>query len=243
MIYQLLATKRHMMQAWDTTGKRLPITVLFSNLCTVVGKANSEDHVLVGSGVKKLKNMNKPQRSQLEKAGIALGFRVLKEIRVDTADAESLIAGTKIIPSMAFVVGDMVKVTGTTKGKGFTGVVKRHGFSGGPRTHGQSDRERAPGSIGAGTTPGRVYKNKRMAGRSGNDQKTIEGLQIVKLDDQTGEIWVKGLVPGHMNSTVLITKVSEGKFPGLIEKKGEVVEAVTEVIEKVEEQPQEVVQA
>lgn len=236
-----------MMQAWDTKGTRLPITVLFANT-SVIGTASKPNHILVGTGAKKLKNMKKPQRSQLEKAGLSFGFTKLKEIRVDEAEVTGLTPGTQIAPSMVLAVGDIVKATGTSKGKGFTGVVKRHGFAGGPRTHGQSDRERAPGSLGSGTTPGRVYKNKRMAGRSGNAQVTVEGLQVVRIDDQTGEIWVKGLVPGVINSTVLLTRVSQGEFAGLIEKKQEQpaqIEAKTETVNnevKVEPETQEVAQ-
>ncbi len=222
MIHQLLATKRHMMQAWTKSGVRIPVTVLFADDCTVLGKATQDGRILVGSGKKKLKNMHKPQRSQLEKVGISVGFSTVREVRADGEDMQ-IQAGSVLTPSQVFSLGDVVKVTGTSKGSGFTGVVKRHGFKGGPRTHGQADRERAPGSIGAGTTPGRVYKNKRMAGRAGNEQVTVEGLQIVGIDGN--QIWVKGLIPGAMNSIVTITKVESKEFEGLLEKKTAVTEA------------------
>lgn len=105
-----------------------------------------------------------------------------------------------------FVVGDKVKVTGISKGKGFAGVVKRWGFAGGPRTRGQSDRERAPGSIGQTTTPGRVYKGKKMAGRMGGKRVTIKGLKVVEIKPEENLLVVKGLVPGPKKSVLTIKK-------------------------------------
>ena len=103
-----------------------------------------------------------------------------------------------------FLVGDVVRVTGISKGKGFGGVVKRHGFAGGPRTHGQSDRERAPGSIGQTTTPGRVYRGKKMAGRMGGETVTSKGLRVLEISEK--EISIIGAIPGHRGSVVTITK-------------------------------------
>src|SRR5258708_8836254 len=135
-------------------------------------------------------------------------------------------------------IGGLVKVTGVSKGKGFTGVVKRHGFAGGPRTHGQSDRERAPGSIGSGTTPGRVYRNKRMAGRSGNENVSVLNLPIIGVSDATGEIWIKGIVPGTINSPVTLTKTGEKAFEGLtLEMK---LDEVPVIEQEMEEAPAEV---
>ncbi|MFH0864028.1 MAG: 50S ribosomal protein L3 [Candidatus Gottesmanbacteria bacterium] len=103
-------------------------------------------------------------------------------------------------------VGDKVKVSGTSRGKGFAGVVKRWKFAGGPKTHGQSDRERAPGSIGQTTTPGRVYKGKRMAGRMGGDKVTISGLKVVEIKSEEKILIVKGLIPGPIKGLVKISK-------------------------------------
>lgn len=114
--------------------------------------------------------------------------------------------GQEIKPSMLFAVSDSLEVTGTSKGKGFQGVVKRHGFKGGSKTHGQSDRQRAPGSIGMTTTPGRVFKGKRMAGRMGNETKTVKGLKLLSMDDMG--ITVAGLVPGSIGGFVRIRKSS-----------------------------------
>lgn len=110
-----------------------------------------------------------------------------------------------------FAPGDEVKVTGTTKGKGFTGVVKRWGFAGGPATHGQSDRHRAPGSIGQTTTPGRVYKGKRMAGHAGNVKKTIRGLEVVETDPAQNILVIAGSVPGARNGPVTVEKTGKAK--------------------------------
>lgn len=107
-----------------------------------------------------------------------------------------------------FSPGDLVKVTGISKGKGFAGVVKRHGFKGGPKTHGQSDRQRAPGAIGSTTTPGRVYKGKRMAGHMGNVQRTVLGLSVFAVKPEENMLVVKGLVPGNKGGEVRVVKMS-----------------------------------
>lgn len=261
MLKQLMATKSHMTQAWTKSGVRIPVTVVKANDCYVVFDGKKEDRLIAGQGVKKLKNVNKPQRSQLQKAGLSFGFKHIQEFVVSSEDKASYATGSKIMPSMVLKIGDVVKVSGVSKGKGFTGVVKRHGFAGGPRTHGQSDRERAPGSIGSGTTPGRVYRNKRMAGRSGNANVSVLNLPIIAVNDTTGEIWINGIVPGTINSPVTLTKTGEMKFEGLtVEMKmdevtpvetQEVVETIAPEVEaapvveevKTEEAPTEVVTA
>jgi ribosomal protein L3 len=107
--------------------------------------------------------------------------------------------------------GDLVKVTGISKGKGFAGVVKRWGFKGGPKTHGQSDRQRSPGSIGQTTTPGRVYKGKKMAGRMGGVKATLKGLTVMEADEKEKVLMIKGLVPGAKNGELIIQKYGESK--------------------------------
>lgn len=116
-----------------------------------------------------------------------------------------VLPGQEIKPSMLFAVADVLSVTGTSKGKGFQGVVKRHHFKGGSKTHGQSDRQRAPGAIGMTTTPGRVFRGKRMAGRMGNDTVTVKGLKLVAMNDTT--ITVAGLVPGPIGGFVKVNKI------------------------------------
>ncbi|MCX6725858.1 MAG: 50S ribosomal protein L3 [Candidatus Shapirobacteria bacterium] len=110
-----------------------------------------------------------------------------------------------------FKPGDLVKVTGCSKGKGFTGVVKRWGFKGGPKTHGQSDRQRSPGSIGQGTTPGRVYKGKKMAGRSGGLKVTISGLTLMDIEMKEKLFLIKGLIPGAKKGKISLIKYKENK--------------------------------
>lgn len=107
--------------------------------------------------------------------------------------------------------GDLVKVSGVSKGKGFTGVVKRWGFKGGPKTHGQSDRQRAPGSIGQTTTPGRVYKGKKMAGHKGNVKVTISGLTVMAYQNDAKMLWIKGIVPGPKKGKLKIKKYGTNK--------------------------------
>ncbi|MEK9171418.1 MAG: 50S ribosomal protein L3, partial [Patescibacteria group bacterium] len=123
------------------------------------------------------------------------------------SEDDVLNAGSKITASDVFFMGDLLNVAGVTRGKGFTGVVKRWGFHGGPKTHGQSDRHRAPGSIGQGTTPGRVYKGKKMAGRSGTAVKTIRNLKVVKVLADQNEIWVTGAVPGARGAYIEATVI------------------------------------
>lgn len=119
---------------------------------------------------------------------------------------EALSAPGEIKIGDVFSIGDKIKVTGTSKGKGFAGVVKRHGFKGGPKTHGQSNRQRHGGSIGQTTTPGRVYKGKRMAGHMGNVQKTTLGLKVFDIKPEENLLYVQGLVPGNKNGLLKICK-------------------------------------
>jgi ribosomal protein L3 len=126
--------------------------------------------------------------------------------------------------------GDFVKITGISKGKGFAGVVKRWHFKGGPKTHGQSDRQRSPGSIGQTTTPGRVYKGKKMAGRMGGRKTTLLGLTVVDIEEKEKILVIKGLIPGAKNSELLIQKYAENKKFVPLMKPGE-----TEIKETEEE--------
>lgn len=155
--------------------------------------------------VRQIKNMEKDGYNAV-KFGIGIRRngkeKFIREIR---ADGEEKKVGDIVKIADVFISGDKVKVSGTTKGKGFSGVVKRWGFHGGPKTHGQSDRHRAPGSIGQGTTPGRVFKGKKMAGRGGGLTKTISGLKVVKVDADKNELWVGGAVPGAKGNLVKVT--------------------------------------
>lgn len=217
MIGFILGKKGITKRVFDKTGAQIPVTHISTSPCYVVAvNTNPSGQVMsVKLGFWQAKHIAKPQQGELTSAGIKTPLRFLKEIRIDkklTRAGQSveiiekngktglkigqheLFAGSEIKPSQLFEIGNIVSVTGISKGKGFAGVVKRHKFAGGPRTHGQSDRERAPGSIGMGTTPGRVFKGKRMAGRMGSDRTTVFGLPVFESTDE--ELWVKGLVPG-----------------------------------------------
>lgn len=217
MINTILGTKLEMKQAFTKSGQRLTVSVVKSgqNLVTQV-KSNDKDgysSVQLGFGSRKTKNITKPELGHLKGAikegKIAPSF--LKEVfGGDGGNEGNYKAGDVINPSDVLKPGDLVSVTGVSKGKGFAGVVKRHGFAGGPKTHGQSDRLRAPGSIGQGTTPGRVYKGKRMAGRMGGERTTVKGLTVLSVSED-GTIELSGPVPGSRGSLLMIAKVGENK--------------------------------
>lgn len=215
----ILAEKQHSSQMFDEAGKRVPVTTLKTTQCYLIDfkmpETNGYCSVKLGFG--QMKNIDKPTKGQLEKAGIKTPLRFLKEIRLKkTADKvkaieeegkkgiaigeAKLFIGEEIKPAVLFKVGDLVDVSGISKGKGFQGVVKRHGFAGGPKTHGQSDRLRAPGSMGQTTTPGHTYKGKRMAGRMGNDRITVQNLKVLEINEEG--LKVKGLIPGSRESVV-----------------------------------------
>ena len=208
----LLGKKIGQSQKFLEDGTRIPVTMLNIGGNTVVQvKTDEKDKysaVQLGFGVKK--NPRPSILGHAKKAGIKTAPSFLQETRVVRVDLEALPKIGDIVNAQdVFKSGDVVDVIGISKGKGYAGVVKRHHFKGGPRTHGQSDRERAPGSIGQTTTPGRVYKGKRMAGRMGQDRVTIENLQIADVTNEM--LLIKGLVPGGRNSLVIIKKVAEGK--------------------------------
>lgn len=206
MISALLGKKLGQSQTFDDKGKRIPVTEILAgpNWITAVSDAPVKS-IQLGFGT--IKNLSKAEMGHLKKAGLDKKLRFLRSFRLrDVRDLGDLRAGSEVKVDMVFSPGDVVRVTGTSKGKGFAGVVKRHGFHGGPRTHGQSDRERAPGSIGQTTTPGRVYRGKRMAGRMGNDTVTIRNLTVVALNPETHTITIKGIVPGAINGLLIISK-------------------------------------
>jgi large subunit ribosomal protein L3 len=138
-----------------------------------------------------------------------------KEIKL-TQTAENAV-GDAIPVDQVFQLGDIIQVTGVSKGRGFAGVMKRWGFKGGPKTHGQSDRWRAAGSIGQGTSPGRVHKGKKMAGHYGVETITVRNLQVVNILPEANQIWISGPVPGSTNGLVEIKVTKEAKFEGLRE--------------------------
>ncbi len=200
----ILGIKGNMTNRYSSRGLRVPVTIVQASPNTVVEV--KKDKILVGLGV--TKKIKKPQNGIVTKIGLMP--RYLKEIKKDSAAGGEIKVGDKITVA-AFALGDAVSVTGTTKGHGFAGGVKRWGFHGGPKTHGQSDRHRAPGSIGQGTTPGRVYKGKHMAGHFGNVQITTTGLEVIAIDAANNLLLIKGAVPGAKNGFLIVEKTGKVK--------------------------------
>jgi len=211
----IYAIKRNQLHTYDKMGKRLFVTRMSIEELPViqVKTADKDKYSALQVAIGTKSKLNKPENGHLK--SITKVPMYLREIRLDK-DSD-LKTGDIIAADQVLTEGDYIKVTSISKGKGFAGGMKRHGFRGGPRTHGQSDRERAPGAIGQGTSPGRIWKGKRMAGRMGNETISTMGSQVVKLDTETGELWVTGAVPGGKNALVELTKIKNGKFAGLIE--------------------------
>lgn len=207
MIQGIIGKKLGMTQIFKDDGKAEAVTAIEAGPCLVtqVKTGAKEEYNAVQLGFGQAKRLNSPQKGHLKGLG---QFRYLREFRVD--DAEAIKVGEKVDVSL-FKAGDLVDVTGVSKGKGFAGVVKRHHFAGGPKTHGQSDRHRAPGSIGSTTTPGRVLKGKRMAGHMGNDRVTIRHLEVFETDPARNLLLVKGAIPGARNGLLLVRKSGRRK--------------------------------
>jgi large subunit ribosomal protein L3 len=234
MINTLLG-KKEKMAALYVKGTRVPVTWVNLGPC-IVTQVKSVDKdgyysVQLGFSEKKIKNISKSLQGHL-KGAIKEGKapRFLREVRFESEP--DLKVGDIVKLSDVFKKGDLVSVTGVSKGKGFAGVVKRHHFAGGPKTHGQSDRHRAPGSIGQGTTPGRVLKGKRMAGRMGGDTVSIKNLIIVDTNTEKNLVAVSGPIAGPTGSLVRIKKIASGSLEELVEKAPEVEEQVEEAEKK-----------
>jgi large subunit ribosomal protein L3 len=232
MIDTILAIKGKMSQTF-IEGRRVPVTLVTAGPCVVTQiKTKEKDGywaIQLGFGTKKNKNTSKPLQGHLKKTiKDNASPRFLAEVRFEgepqKKDGQAFNIGEIVNLSDIFSIGDIISVSGISKGKGFAGGVKRWHFEGGPRTHGQSDRERAPGAISSGTTPGRVRKGKKMAGRMGSDKKTIKNLQIVNLDPTKNKIAVSGPVPGTTGSLIIINRLSAGKLKGITEVQAQVVE-------------------
>ncbi len=224
MINTLLGTKKEMTSDYDARGRRVAVTkvAVSPNFITQVKTVEKDGYASVQIAMGSKKSVKNPQKGHFKKAGVSENLRYVKETR--TAEDEGLTAGTEIAINKVIRKGDVVKVSGTEKGRGFQGGVRRHGFHGvGMRTHGQSDRQRAPGSIGTGTTPGRVLKGKRMAGHMGNEAATIRGLEVISVSRSEGTVTIKGAIPGPYGGLVKITKtgVVKGYTPPPEEKEDE----------------------
>ena len=202
MTQGIIGKKLGMTQIFRDNGKVEAVTAIEAGPCAVVQvkTAADEGYNALQIGFGQAKRLSSPQRGHLKDSG---QFRYLREFRAD--DIEGVQVGDRIDVSL-FQAGDLVDVTGVSKGKGFAGVVKRHGFAGGPKTHGQSDRHRHPGAIGAGTSPGRVLKGTRMAGHMGSERVTVRKLEVFQTDPDRNLLLVKGAVPGASNGLLLIRK-------------------------------------
>jgi large subunit ribosomal protein L3 len=204
MMKGILGKKVGMTQIFDDDGVVVPVTLIEAGPCYITQKKTEDkdgyNAIQLGFGETRENRINKPMNGHLKRAQ-APAIKYLREFHVsDPGDYEE---GQTIDVSI-FKVGDRVDVTGTSKGKGFAGVVKRHHFRGGPKTHGQSDRWRAPGSIGAGSTPGRVFKGMRMAGQMGNQRVTVQNLKIALVDSDKNILAVMGAIPGGKNGLIII---------------------------------------
>ena len=204
----LIGKKLGMTTVFKENGEAVPCTVLEVGPCYVVQVKTKEkdgyDALQLGYEEKKSKHTTKPLQGHFKKAGVPF-LRVLKEFK--EFDVSKYKPGDQIKVGDIFSPGDLVKVTGRSKGKGFQGVVKRHGFSGGPKTHGQSDRHRAPGSVGASSFPSRTFKGQRMAGHMGDEQVTVRNLEVIDVVPEANLLVVKGSVPGARNSYVKVVKL------------------------------------
>lgn len=202
MTQGIIGKKLGMSQIFRDDGKVAAVTAIEAYPCTVAQvKTTAKDgYSAVQLGFGQARPSKSPQRGQAKGTG---QFKYLREFRID--DTETIEVGQKVDVSL-FKAGDLVDITGVSKGKGFAGVVKRHHFAGGPKTHGQSDRHRAPGSIGSTTSPGRVYKGMRMAGHMGNQRVTVRNLEVFEADPARNLLLIKGAVPGSRNGLLLIKK-------------------------------------
>ncbi len=202
MISGLIGRKIGMTQVFTEGGTVEAVTAIEAGPCAVtqIKTEAKEGYSAVQLGFSEAKRLNSPERGHLGKLD---SFKHLREFGVE--DVSDIELGHRVDVSL-FQPGDVVDVSGISKGRGFAGGIKRHHFSGGPKTHGQSDRHRAPGSVGAGTDPGRVLKGQRMAGHMGNQRVTVKRVKVVKSDPDRNLLLVKGAVPGARNGLLEIRK-------------------------------------
>lgn len=200
----VLGTKLGMTQVWDSNNRIVPVTVIQAGPC-VVTQVRTPDldgysAIQIAYGAIEPRKVNKPDAGHFEKAGVT-PRRHMMEIR--TADASDYALGQEITAE-TFEAGQLVDVTGTTRGMGFAGVMKRHGFHGLRATHGVQRKHRSPGSIGGCSTPGRVFKGLKMAGRMGGDRQTTQNLVVHAVDAENGLLLIKGAVPGNKGAVVMV---------------------------------------
>jgi large subunit ribosomal protein L3 len=208
----LIGRKLGMTQVYSAEGVLVPVTVIQAGPCTVVGMRRPERDgyaaAQIGFGPLKAERLPKARRGQFAKAGTG-AFRVLREFALAGDDGAPAL-GAEISVSDVFTPGQLVHVSGVSKGRGTAGVIKRHHFSGFPASHGTHEYFRHGGSIGNRSYPGRVFKGKRMAGRLGNERVTTRNLVVVALRPEEHLVLVRGAVPGARNGTVVLTRAAEG---------------------------------
>jgi len=229
VVLGLIGKKIGMTQMFRPDGRAEAVTAVEAGPCMVtqVKTMANDGYDALQIGFGERRHLNKPLEGHLRKTK---KLRYLREVLV--GEPSNVQVGQQIDASL-FQPGDLVDVTGTSKGRGFAGVVKRHGFHGGPKTHGQSDRHRAPGSIGSGTTPGRVLKGLKMAGHMGNARVTVQNLEVLEVDQDRNLLLLKGAVPGARNS-LLIIRLSEKNGPREARPLAQVREAPAEDAEPTE---------
>ena len=201
----ILGRKIGMTRLFEESGRVIPVTVIEAGPCPVVqvhDTPSGSKAVQLGFGTRKPKRVTKALAGHVQRAGLEVTPAVLRSIDLPVGVEAS--AGD-VVTVEIFKEGDRIKVTGTTKGRGFQGVVKRYGFRGGPAAHG-STRYRKPGSMGAGTDPSRVIKGKRLPGRMGAVRQTQMGLSVAKVDADRNLLYVRGSVPGPIKGIVLVRK-------------------------------------
>jgi len=204
----IIGKKVGMTRIFDERGRNIPVTVIEAGPCFVTQIKTDETDgytaVQVGFDEVREKIVTKPELGHLKGAGKVL--RTLKEFRLN--EVNDLKVGDEINVDI-FEKGDIVAVTGRSKGKGFQGTMKRHNFSGGPATHGQKDRLRAPGSIGAGSSPSRVWKGMKMSGQMGNETVTVRNIEVIEIRSDKNILLVKGSVPGSRNGILQLIKAGD----------------------------------
>jgi len=203
----ILAKKLGMTQIYDDKDRLIPVTVLTAGPCPIVEIKTPEKHqysaLQLAFDEVIPRKANKPRTGHFAKAGVKT-HRLLREFRL-AGKGEYQVG--QVIDVSVFQVGDKIKVTGTSKGKGFAGVIKRHNFHGKDTAHGTPDRVRHPGSIGQGTSPGKVWRGKPMGGHMGDERVSVKGLAVVRIDAERNLLFVKGAVPGGVNGYLQIQKI------------------------------------
>jgi large subunit ribosomal protein L3 len=200
----ILGRKVGMTRVYDENGRAIPVTVIEAGPCTILQKKTEGKEgynaIQLGFIEKKASRLNKPEAGHFKRSG-GTGFYHIKEFRVN--DPESYEVGQSISLAEIFSIGDLIDISGQSKGRGFQGVVKRHGFHGGRKTHG-SNFHRAPGSIGCSAWPSRVVKGKKLPGRMGNEVVTQKNLKVIDIRTEENVLLVHGTIPGAKNGILNI---------------------------------------